>query len=364
MKVFISWSKKQGLDFAIATKALLESIDPNITAFVSEVDISGGEDVQNKIIERINSCDRLILCFTKETKKSPWLLFEAGYARGCGKRVIPFLFDNDPAWHSWIDNPMNVARELRVCSESFVFDFVKAFDLKDSKTLRNRVGKYINEISNIKEKYRKVDIKCEDFVEQLLSEKAFTIENPYYRDRTTYFVTGFESFELYKIITEAFLYTGKYLWIFGRKNMKLFSGNYNKLFDYLKEKSFEEHLNMDGIDFRCLFLNPYSDEVMHAHRQQQIFLPELKASIARAKDVIGNNSALQKCFRMYSKKRDEIIIRIDNTIVYARPVFDANGQPQLLTNTGFEVFSSESEKGIACIRRFEAVWNESEELFI
>ena len=114
MNIFISWSKKPSMDYALKTKDLLEKIDSNIRAFVSERDILAGEDVQNEIINRISECDKLILCFTKENKRSPWLLFEAGYARGLHKTVIPFLFDDDPNWHSWIDNPMNNAKEISI----------------------------------------------------------------------------------------------------------------------------------------------------------------------------------------------------------------------------------------------------------
>ena len=60
--------------------------------------------------------------------------------------------------------------------------------------------------------------------------------------------------------------------------MKLFGGNFNDLFEYLEEKS--ENEDMFGIDFRCLFLNPTSEEVKFAHKQQDIFLmkvlPNLK----------------------------------------------------------------------------------------
>ena len=118
MNIFISWSKTKSMEYAKRTKKLFEELDPSINAFVSEVDIVGGEDVQEKIIDKITDCDKLVLCFTKENKKSPWLLFEAGYARGLKKTVIPILFDNDPNWHSWIDNPMNIARELRVNSNN------------------------------------------------------------------------------------------------------------------------------------------------------------------------------------------------------------------------------------------------------
>lgn len=95
-----------------------------------------------------------------------------------------------------------------------------------------------------------VDVQCEDFIDKLISTNAFTIENPVFRHRTAYFFTGFESFDLYKSIVDSFLYTGKYLWIYGRKNMKLFGGNFKELFRYLDEKSYSNS-DMDGIDFGC-----------------------------------------------------------------------------------------------------------------
>ena len=362
MKVFISWSKRIGLEFALKTKAFLENLSNEIHAFVSEVDIVGGEDVQSKIIENINQCDKLVLCFTKDTKKSPWLLFEAGYARGCKKTVIPFLFDSDPNWHSWIDNPMNIAREISVDGQSFISEFLNSFGIEDNQKNRARVKRYHQEILALREKNRLIETECEDIISKLVTNEAFNIENPYFRDKTAFFLTGFESFELYKILTDSFLYSGKYLWIYGRKNMKLFSGNYNAFFDYLKNKAYDGEIGMEGIDFRCLFLDPSSQEVNHAYKLKDIFLPELKTSILRAKNVVNGNSILKESFRFYSNKREEIIIRIDNCILYSRPVFDANGAPQLLTNTAFEVFSAKSERGKECIKKFEDIWNHAREM--
>ena len=318
MKIFISWSKAKSMELAIKTKELLESLDPQIEAFVSQVDIHAGEDVQNKIIEKIRACDKLVLCFTKENKKSPWLLFEAGYARGINKVVVPLLFDVDPNWHSWIDNPMNIAREISFNHNNFIDSFLTGFNISNTKSNRLKIEKYIKSITEIKEKFREVDIECEDFVGKLVHNDAFVVENPFFQKRVAHFLSGFESFDLYKAIIESFMYTGKYLWIYGRKNMKLFSGSFSNFFRYLEE---------------------------------------LNACILRAKAVIKDNKQLEKCFRYYSNRREEIIIRLDNCIIYSRPIFDAHGKPQLLTNTGFEVFSVNSPKGQECIEKYEEIWN-------
>lgn len=47
-----------------------------------QANFQAGEFVQEKIISNIENCDILILCFTTENKRSPWLLYEAGYASG------------------------------------------------------------------------------------------------------------------------------------------------------------------------------------------------------------------------------------------------------------------------------------------
>ena len=143
--------------------------------------------------------------------------------------------------------------------------------------------------------------------------------------------------------------------------MKLFGGNFKELFDYLDEKTVNE--DMFRIDFRCLFLDPSSDEVKYAHKQQDIFSLELDATIKRAKHEIGDNLTLQKCFRKYSNRREEVIIRLDNCIIYSKPHFDQDGQPQIMTNAKFEVFSASSLRGQQCIEKYCCVWNSAVDLF-
>lgn len=360
-EIFISWSKSKSGELAKHTKYILETLLPNTKIFMSEEDIHAGDRIQDKIIQHIEQCDTLVLCFTAENKKSPWLLYEAGYASGLHKCVIPFLFDNDSLWHSWIDNPMNIARELDFNKASFETDFMEAFSLAKTTYTEECINTFRERINEIKEKHRQVDVQCEDLVEKLIAIDKFTTNSPYYRDRVAYFLSGFETFELWKAIIQSFLYTGKYLWIYGRKNMKLFGGNFNELFEYLDKKSVQP--NMGGIDFKLMFLNPTSDEVRYAHKDQDIFEIELLATIARAKKTIGSNRTLQQCFKMYSNKREEVIIRVDNCIIYSKPHFDINGMPNIMTNNKFEIFSAFSDKGKECIKKYLEVWDNAVDMF-
>lgn len=353
MKIFISWSKDKSKEIAKETQSALKKLGFKYV-FISG-DIVPGQNVQNTIHEKLAECDTLIMCLTNENKLSPWLLYETGYAVGCNKTVIPIHFDEDKNSHSWINNPIQPIKEIKFGVHDFGEELFKALLIERNDANNNEVAVYIETVKKIQEKHRLIAPECEDFVDRLMHNDAFIMENPIFHNKSAFFLTGFESFDLYKAITDSFLYTGKYLWIYGRKNMKLFGGNYVKLFKFLKEKALANDL-MDGIDFRCLFLDPNSDEVTRAHPQQKIFKTELEVTILRAQDVIGDNMRFAKCFRMYSNKREEIIIRLDNCIICSHPTFDANGRPQLLTNSSFEVFSTYSDKGKECIKKYEAVW--------
>lgn len=360
-EIFISWSKSKGKELAEHTKYLLETLLSDVNVFMSEEDIYAGEHVQDKIIQHIEQCNTLIICFTSDNKKSPWLLYEAGYASGLHKCVIPFLFEKDSLWHSWIDNPMNIAREIDFGKDTFTKDFLETFSIRKTTYAEACIDSYKKSIIETKEKYRQVDIQCEDFVEKLIAVDKFTITSPFYMDKVAYFLSGFETFELWNAIIQSFLYTGKYLWIYGRKNMKLFGGNFNELFEYLDKKSVQPQ--MGGIDFKILFLNPTSEEVCFAHKDQDIFEPELLATISRAKKTIGSNKILQQCFKMYSNRREEVIIRVDNCIIYSKPHFDINGMPNIMTNNKFEVFSASSKKGKECIKKYLEIWNDAVNMF-
>ena len=358
MRIFISWSKAKSRDMAYILKELLQSF--GLETFVSEKDILAGEAVQSQINSRIQNCDLLVLCFTQDNKKSPWLLYEAGLACGMGKKVIPILFDHDQNWHSWVDNPMNFAREISIQSTDFQDVFLRAFSLTDNPFVRDALNVFLSKAEEVKDRYRQVDIQCEDFVEKLISKECFQVQSPIYKDKVAYFYTGFETLELWDIIVNSFMYSGKYLWIYGRKNMKLVL-HHKLLFQYLKEKA--DNYNMQGIDFRCLFLDPRSEEVQHAHKDQDVFPSELISTIKRAKHMIGDNQKFQECFRKYSHKREEVIIRLDNCIIYSKPTTDENGYPPIMTNTMFEVFSTSSEKGKAVCQKYEQIWSNATPMY-
>ena len=76
--IFVSWSKAKSREFALEIKYLIESLDPHSNVFMSEENISAGEKSSRENIKKIEDCDLLLLCFTKEIKNHPGYFMKRG----------------------------------------------------------------------------------------------------------------------------------------------------------------------------------------------------------------------------------------------------------------------------------------------
>ena len=99
MKVFISWSKAQSHQVALAFKEWLPSIIQTIDPYVSSEDTDKGSRWNSEIAKELEQSSYGILCVTKDNMAEPWLLFEAGALSNKITQafVCPFLFDLKPS---------------------------------------------------------------------------------------------------------------------------------------------------------------------------------------------------------------------------------------------------------------------------
>ena len=99
MKVFISWSKAQSHQVALAFKEWLPSIIQTNEPYVSSEDTDKGSRWNSEIVKELEQSSYGILCVTKENMAEPWLLFEAGALSNKISQayVCPFLFDIKPS---------------------------------------------------------------------------------------------------------------------------------------------------------------------------------------------------------------------------------------------------------------------------
>lgn len=92
-KIFISWSGEHGKTIAKKLKQGIENdIFPGkVKCFVSDMNITCGEDWKNKINNVLKGAQFGIVCVTKDTVRSPWIHYEAGALAGNDILTIPLL---------------------------------------------------------------------------------------------------------------------------------------------------------------------------------------------------------------------------------------------------------------------------------
>ncbi len=78
MKVFVSWSQDRGRLLAEALWSWLPLVIQRIEPFVSSEDIVPGTRWNTELAQQLEKTSFGIICVTRETVRSPWLLFEAG----------------------------------------------------------------------------------------------------------------------------------------------------------------------------------------------------------------------------------------------------------------------------------------------
>lgn len=94
-KIFISWSGEHGKAIAKKLKQSIENdiFSGKVKCFVSDVNITCGEDWKNKINNVLKGSQFGIVCVTKDTVGSPWIHYEAGALAGNDILTIPLLFN-------------------------------------------------------------------------------------------------------------------------------------------------------------------------------------------------------------------------------------------------------------------------------
>jgi len=97
-KIFISWSGENSKKIAKEIKFILEDKifeGTKLKCFVSDEDITSGEDWLNKIKDELMNCKWIILCITKENVMAPWIYYEAGATVARDIPSTPLLINCD-----------------------------------------------------------------------------------------------------------------------------------------------------------------------------------------------------------------------------------------------------------------------------
>jgi hypothetical protein len=129
IKVFLSWSGKGSRSYIVAdglhrwVQKVIQLAEP----FLSSDDILVGERWNGVLTKELDSSGFGILCVTKKSIMSQWLLFEAGVLSGGygnPKRVCPYLIDLEPEDLSPPLNQFNAA----VADEAGTFQMMRSLN--------------------------------------------------------------------------------------------------------------------------------------------------------------------------------------------------------------------------------------------
>lgn len=86
--IFISYSSK---DKVIANQVCNAISNEYVRVFIDEQAISYGENIPQKIIKAINSCDLFVLLWSQNARNSDWVQQEIGITKARNKKILPLL---------------------------------------------------------------------------------------------------------------------------------------------------------------------------------------------------------------------------------------------------------------------------------
>ena len=371
-KIFISWSKDTSKLIAQELRIFINNIFSSAIELFFSPEIYKGTCVDKEIHENLLSCSKCIVCITADNFKNPWLLYESGVIYGSNYNksnnksiIVPILFESIPDWSSWIDKPLNRYVPIKFINDDGEFgcgkeEFKKYFEQIslefniEYKYFDKEWEKFQHSVSNILTKNSLIPNECSNLVNDILkNDEDFVVVSPEITKEHILFHKGFKTPALTKILMNNVLNGfSKYYWIFGRKNQRLMSREY--------EYFFRELSKMKDVDFRCLFTMPKSPASIKAITwdRTDTFDVELQITLKHALELKNKfGLPVEKIFRLYFEPRTELMIRLDNTVLYNKIQRDANGYPLSYTNSSFEILSGLKDVGLNAIKNFESIWN-------
>ncbi len=353
MNIFISWSGKRSKALANELANWLQLVIQNLKPWISSRDIRKGERWLSKIGEKLNNCDIGLICVTPENTESPWLLFEAGaLSKQLGQsRVCPILLGMNPGD---LEGPLSQFQATSLTKE----DMLKLVltlnnELKekslDKEILTKSFNKFWGDLENEIKEITKIGIKSSNFESVIKSLHGKGLPNPEI-GRIVAFNEGFESHSLYETV---FSLAKERVYIFGRKNRKVFDKEHYDFFKTLHAKI------KNGFELKCLFLDPESpDHVLHEAHEDDDFITQLKLSIKNAKDTLKNNKINpDDVCRTYKVHRTHAFVISDNTIIFTPIEVYSSGQAKHLTKCKFQVIDLNLPLGQELLENFEELWS-------
>ena len=319
---------------------------------MSESDIGKGERWSAKVGRELESHRVGVICVTPENMASQWLLFEAGaLSRMLDEaKVCPLLLGirADEVTGPLVQFQATVFEREEMLALARSLNEQLGNDAADESVLVDAFDKFWPELENRMEKVASIKVEANSVPLVIQTFAKYGLPEPSIGS-IAHFDEGFESHSLYG--TACSVATQR-LYVYGRKNRKLFDKEHSDFFRNLKSR-------VDaGFDFRCLFLDPDAPEhVIRAAHQDSDFAKQLSQGIRRAVDMLKAHSLDPKNhFRAYSLQRTSAAMIVDDAVLYTPVHMTSTGSAAPLTKGGFSVVNSRAALGKEIKEEFKATW--------
>lgn len=351
--VFISWSGERSRQLARELKWWLPRAVSPIKPWMSDSDIKKGDRWSEQIGHQLSDHRIGIICVTPENMASEWLLFEAGaLSKTFGEgRVCPVLLGIQPAE---LEGPLTQFQatvfdreDMLALAQSLNGELGE--DRADDQVLRDAFDKFWPELEQRVDHLARTQLGAQSVAGVVRAFAKHGLPSPRIGN-AVYFEAGFESHGLYETVCSV---AERRLYVFGRKNRKLFDKEHERFFLDIRKRL------EDGFDLRCLFLDPRApDHVLSAAHADSDFRNQLYSAIHQAQRVfrsVGLN-ADDHC-RTYSIQRSFSSIIVDDAVLYTHIRLTPDGIASRLTKCAFNVVNAHAVIGEELTREFLDLWD-------
>lgn len=351
MRVFLSWSGERSKAIAEALRGwlpLLMQVEP----WMSAEDIEKGGRWSDILGRTLEEHDVGIVCVTPENTHSPWLLFEAGALSKDvhNGKVFPLLLGMSPeeltgplrGFQTTVierDDMMALVMSLRKLSASDPDSVVRA----RFESLWGNFAEKAAEAGRLTVPGERATIQS---VVAALARRG--MPEPTIGSQVD-FGGGFESHSLYGSALEI---AQDRLWIFGRKNRKLFDKEHRDFLRTLPKRVSK------GFDFRVLFLSTDAPtHVLRAAHADADFPSQLaQAQLQAVQAFVDAGLDVDEHCRVYGVTRTHSALVVDDAVLYSPVLVDHAGQATRLTKSSFSALNSTSPMGLELVQDFERHW--------
>jgi hypothetical protein len=319
---------------------------------MSEKDIQKGDRWSQQIGSQLEGHRIGIVCVTPENMTSPWLLFESGaLSKAVGDaKVCPLLLGMRA---SDVEGPLNQF-QATVFDRDEMFALAASMnkelgdDRVEEQVLRDSFDRFWPELENRVEAISKIALSPQSVPLVVRTFAKYGFPEPQVGS-AVYFSAGFESHAVYE--TACSIATQR-LFVFGRKNRKLFDKEHADFIRSLPDR-IARHF-----DFRCLFLDPNAPaHVLSAAHHDDDFPEQLRAAIRNAiSGMVSAGLDPDRHCRTYAIQRSVTSIVVDDAILYTQIRFARNGKATQLTKCPFTVINVQSPVGQEMTTEFAELW--------